>query len=62
MRFNKPKNGHFNYYCFMCKNFIFRKQVGCAYIGSCKVKTGYRDIVDAYDPLCGLFESKGRLA
>ena len=56
MKFKKPKNGAFRFYCYMCKHYVFIEQKGCAYIGECKIKTGYRDVVDAYDPFCGLFE------
>ena len=58
MRFKKPKNGHYNMYCYGCKHYTFKQQVGCAYIGECHAIPDDITEQDAYDPPCGLWEKK----
>ena len=55
MRFKRPKNGHFKYYCYMCKHYKFIRQIGCAYDGRCNIDD---TIVDAYNPCCFCFKNK----
>ena len=58
MKFKKPKNGHFNAYCFMCKHYEYERSVGCAHLGKCYGVHGEVYEADAYDPPCGLFKNK----
>ena len=55
MRFKKPKNGAFKYYCYMCKHYKFIRQVGAAYDGVCDIDDM---IVNAYNPFCFSFKHK----
>ena len=58
MKFTKPKNGHYNCYCYECKNWCFVRQVGCAYDGICRAVKDDPTKQDAYDRPCGLFTKK----
>lgn len=58
MRFKKPKNGHYNHYCYDCKYYTFERQIGCAYEGRCDAIKGEPSRQDAYDPPCGLWTAK----
>ena len=58
MKFKKPKNGHFNHYCYDCEHYTFERQIGCAYLGRCDAIEGEPSRQDAYDPPCGLWKAK----
>ena len=60
MKFKMPKNGHYTRYCFGCKHYTFKRQVGCAYLGTCYAIEGEPTEQDAYDPPCGLWEKRGK--
>lgn len=59
MRFKKPKNGHFFYYCYECRYWQYLKSVGVAHIGVCRAIKDEPTEADAYDKPCGLFTKKG---
>ena len=59
MRFKKPKNAHYNHYCYDCEHYTFIRQIGCAYDGICNAIEGEPSKQDAYDPPCGLWTKKG---
>ena len=58
MRFRYPKNGHFRHYCFDCEHYELKEQIGCAYIGICKLIKGEPTEQDAYDPMCGAWRKR----
>ena len=53
MKFKKPKNGHFYYYCYECFYWHYTRTIGAANIGECSAVEPEEK--DAYDPPCGLF-------
>ena len=58
MKFKYPKNGHFRYYCYMCKHWKYLQSRGIAHIGICTGVKNEPTEQDAYDPPCGLFAGK----
>ena len=60
MRFSKPKNGHFNCYCFECKHWAYTYSRGCANMGICSLIKSEPTEQDAYDKPCGAFTHKNK--
>lgn len=56
-KFRKPKNGHFNCYCYECNHWTYERTRGMVHCGVCDIDDTEED---AYGKPCGAFVKKKR--